>query len=90
MAIARYDFEAMYQLAGKVKQGARDLETLIQTIDHTVEEMGSVWSDPAQQKFSQQWTEMSATLKKYAPVIEEYGTAVKNHADKVREDGERC
>ena len=87
MAIAKYDFEGMRQQAGKVTKGATDLSTLIKTVDGVVDEMKSAWSDPAQQKFEQQWTEMSAKLKEYVPVIEEYGKAVKAHADKVEQAG---
>lgn len=87
MAIAKYDFEGMRQQAGKVTKGATDLSTLIKTIDGVVEDMKSAWSDPAQQKFEQQWAEMSAKLKEYVPVIEEYGKAVNAHADKVEQAG---
>ena len=89
MAIAKYDFEGMRQQASKVTKGATDLETLIKTIDGVVEDMKSAWSDPAQQKFEQQWTEMSAKLKEYVPVIQEYGKAVRDHADKIEYDGSR-
>ena len=87
MAIAKYDFEGMRQQAGKVTKGATDLSTLIKTIDGVVEDMKSAWSDPAQQKFEQQWAEMSAKLKEYVPVIEEYGKAVNTHADKIEQAG---
>lgn len=87
MAIAKYDFEGMRQQAGKVTKGATDLSTLIKTIDGVVEDMKSAWSDPAQQKFEQQWNEMSAKLKEYVPVIEAYGKAVNAHADKVEQVG---
>lgn len=89
MAIAKYDFEGMRQQAGKVTKGADDLSTLIKTIDGVVEDMKSAWSDPAQQKFEQQWTEMSVKLKEYVPVIKEYGKAVHDHADKIEHDGSR-
>ena len=87
MAIAKYDFEGMRLQAGKVTTGATDLSTLIKTVDGVVDEMKSAWSDPAQQKFEQQWTEMSAKLKEYVPVIEEYGKAVNSHADKIDQAG---
>ena len=87
MAIAKYDFEGMRQQAGKVTKGATDLSTLIKTIDGVVKDMKSAWSDPAQQKFEQQWSDMSTKLKEYVPVIEEYGKAVKDHADKVEQAG---
>lgn len=85
MATAKYDFEGMRQQAGKVNNGAEDLRALIATIDNVVTEMGSVWSDPAQKKFEDQWREMSAKLKEYVPVIEEYGQAVNKHADKIEQ-----
>ena len=88
MAVAKYDFEAMFEQAGKVSKGATDLSALIKTIDGVVEEMASAWSDRAQKKFEQQWTEMSAKLKEYVPVIEEYGKAVNSHAEKIRSAGE--
>ncbi len=87
MAIAKYDFEGMRQQASRVKKGADDLSTLITTIDSVVTEMAGAWNDPAQKKFEQQWTEMSAKLKEYVPVIEEYGKAVNAHADKVEQAG---
>lgn len=87
MATAKYDFEGMRQQASKVTKGAEDLSSLISTIDAVVNEMASAWSDPAQQKFEQQWSEMSAKLKEYVPVIEEYGKAVNAHADKVEQAG---
>lgn len=87
MATASYDFEGMREQAGKVTKGAEDLRTLITTIDGVVRDMASAWSDPAQKKFEGQWTEMSAKLKEYVPVIEEYGKAVKAHADKVEQAG---
>ena len=87
MAIAKYDFEGMRQQAGKVKKGAADLSNLINTIDGVISEMAGAWSDPAQQKFEQQWAEMSAKLKQYVPVIEEYGNAVNSHADKIEQAG---
>ena len=87
MAAASYDFEAMRQQAGIVKKGAEDLSSLISTIDSVVTEMASAWNDPAQKKFEQQWVEMSAKLKEYVPVIEEYGKAVNTHADKVEQAG---
>ena len=87
MAIAKYDFEGMRHQAGKVTKGAADLSALIRTIDGVVEDMKSAWSDPAQQKFEQQWVEMSAKLKEYVPVIEEYGKAVNTHADKIEQAG---
>lgn len=82
-----YDFEAMRALAKKVEDGANDLEQLAGTIDGAVREMASAWKDPAQQKFEEQWTEMSKKLKDYAPVIREYSTAVRKHADKIEEAG---
>lgn len=85
MATASYDFEGMRDQAGKVTKGASELKTLIKTIDGVVEDMKSAWSDPAQQKFEQQWTEMSAKLKEYGPVIEEYAKAVNAHANKIEE-----
>lgn len=87
MATARYDFEGMREQAGKVKKGAEDLRSLITTIDGVVRDMATAWDDPAQKKFEQQWTEMSAKLKEYVPVIEEYGKAVNAHADKVEQAG---
>ena len=87
MAIAKYDFEGMRQQAGKVTKGATDLSTLIKTIDGVVEDMKSAWSDPAQQKFEQQWAEMSAKLEEYVSVIEAYGKAVNAHADKIEGAG---
>lgn len=87
MAIAKYDFEAMREQASKVTKGATDLSALIKSIDGVVEEMASAWSDPAQKKFEQQWYEMSAKLKEYVPVIEEYGKAVNAHAQKVEDAG---
>jgi len=87
MAIAKYDFEGMRLQASKVTDGAADLNTLITTIDGVVSEMASAWSDPAQQKFEEQWTEMSAKLKEYVPVIEDYGKAVNSHADKIEQAG---
>ena len=87
MAITKYDFEGMRQQAGKVTKGAEELRSLITTIDNVVKEMGSAWSDPAQKKFEQQWTEMSAKLKEYVPVIEDYGKAVSAHANKLEEAG---
>ena len=87
MAMAKYDFEGMREQAGKVMRGASDLTTLVKTIDSAVTDMASAWNDPAQKKFEQQWTEMSAKLKEYAPVIEEYGKAVNAHADKVEQAG---
>lgn len=88
MAIAKYDFEAMRAQAGKVINGASDLSALIKTIDGVVEDMKSAFSDPAQEKFEQQWAEMSQNLKKYVPVIEEYGKAVNAHADKIEIAGQ--
>ena len=87
MATARYDFEGMREQAGKVKKGAEDLRSLITTIDGVVRDMATAWDDPAQKKFEQQWTEMSAKLKEYVPVIEEFGKAVNAHADKVEQAG---
>ncbi len=87
MAIAKYDFESMREQASKVTRGAADLSALVKTIDAAVTDMASAWNDPAQQKFEQQWTEMSAKLKEYVPVIEEYGKAVNIHADKVEQAG---
>ena len=87
MAIAKYDFEGMRAQAGKVTKGAEDLSSLITTIDGVVRDMASAWSDPAQKEFEQQWTEMSAKLKEYVPVIEDYGRAVNAHADKIERDG---
>ena len=87
MATASYDFEGMRQQAGKVKKGAEDLSALITSIDSAVTEMATAWSDPAQKKFEQQWSEMSAKLKEYVPIIEEYGKAVNAHADKVEQAG---
>ena len=87
MATASYDFEGMRQQASRVMKGADDLSTLVTTIDGVVRDMASAWSDPAQQKFEQQWAEMSAKLKEYVPVIEEYGKAVNSHADKVEQAG---
>lgn len=87
MATASYDFEGMREQAGKVKKGADDLRTLIATIDGVVSDMASAWNDPAQKNFEAQWTEMSAKLKAYVPVIEEYGKAVNAHADKVEQAG---
>ena len=87
MAIAKYDFEGMRQQAGKVTKGAEDLRSLISTIDGVVRDMASAWSDPAQKKFEEQWSEMSAKLKEYVPVIEEYGKAVNAHADKIEQAG---
>lgn len=87
MATASYDFEGMRQQAGKVTKGAEDLRSLITTIDSVVRDMASAWNDPAQKKFEEQWTEMSAKLKEYVPVIEEYGKAVNAHADKVEQAG---
>lgn len=89
MAIAKYDFEAMREQANKVTKGASDLSTLIESIDGVVEEMASAWSDPAQKKFEQQWSEMSAKLKEYIPVIEEYGKAVNTHAQALEVAGNR-
>lgn len=87
MAIAKYDFEGMREQAGKVTKGAQDLSALIKTIDGVVEDMRNAWSDPAQKEFEQQWSEMSAKLKEYVPVIEEYGQAVNAHAKKIEDDG---
>ena len=87
MAVAKYDFEGMRQQAGKVTKGAADLNSLISTIDGVVSEMSGAWSDPAQQKFEQQWREMSSKLKQYVPVIEEYGSAVNAHAAKIEQAG---
>lgn len=87
MAIAKYDFEGMREQAGRVTKGAADLSALVKTIDGTVTDMASAWNDPAQQKFEQQWTEMSAKLKEYVPIIEEYGKAVNAHANKLEQDG---
>ena len=87
MAIAKYDFEGMRAQAGKVTKGAEDLSSLISTIDAVVTDMASAWSDPAQVKFEQQWTEMSAKLKEYVFVIEEYGKAVNSHAKKIEDAG---
>ena len=87
MATASYDFEGMRQQAGKVQKGAEDLRSLITTIDRVVRDMEKAWNDPAQKKFEEQWTEMSAKLKEYVPVIEEYGKAVKAHADKIEQAG---
>lgn len=87
MAVAKYDFEAMREQASKVTKGATDLSALIKSVDGVVEEMASAWNDPAQKKFEQQWAEMSAKLKEYVPVIEEYGKAVNTHADKVEQAG---
>ena len=87
MATASYDFEGMRQQAGKVAKGAADLSSLISTIDNVVSEMAGAWNDPAQKKFEQQWAEMSAKLKEYVPVIEDYGKAVNAHADKVEQAG---
>ena len=87
MAIATYDFEAMREQASKVTKGASDLSALIKTIDQAVNEMKDAWNDPAQKKFEQQWIEMSAKLKEYVPVIEDYGKAVNAHAQKVEDAG---
>lgn len=87
MAIATYDFEAMREQANKVTKGATDLSALIDSINGAVREMASAWSDPAQKKFEQQWSEMSAKLKEYVPVIEEYGKAVNVHAQKIEDEG---
>ena len=87
MATASYDFEGMRVQASRVAKGAEELRTLISTIDGVVVEMASAWSDPAQKKFEEQWTEMSAKLKEYVPVIEDYGKAVNAHADKVEQAG---
>ena len=87
MATASYDFEGMRQQASRVKTGADDLSSLISTIDSVVSEMAGAWNDPAQKKFESQWSEMSAKLKEYVPVIEEYGQAVNAHADKVEQAG---
>jgi WXG100 family type VII secretion target len=87
MAIAKYDFEGMRQQASKVANGATELSNLIKTIDGVVADMKDAWSDPAQQKFEQEWLEMSKKLKEYVPIIEEYGKAVNNHADKVERAG---
>lgn len=87
MAVAKYDFEAMREQAKKVNNGAMDLKALIKTIDGVVTDMAAVWQDPAQKKFEQQWTEMSAKLKEYVPVIEEYGKAVNTHAQKLEHYG---
>ena len=87
MATASYDFEGMRLQAGKVTKGAEDLSSLITTIDTVVTDMASAWNDPAQKKFEQQWAEMSAKLKEYVPVIEEYGKAVNTHADKIEQAG---
>ena len=87
MATASYDFEGMRAQAGKVLNGASDLSNLITTIDGVVRDMAGAWNDPAQKKFETQWTEMSATLKKYIPIIEDYGKAVIAHADKIDEAG---
>lgn len=87
MATASYDFEGMREQAGKVTKGAEDLRTLITTIDGVVRDMATAWSDPAQKKFEEQWTEMSAKLKEYVPVIEEYGKAVNAHANKIEQAG---
>ena len=87
MATASYDFEGMREQAGRVKKGAADLRTLISTIDSVVSEMAGAWNDPAQKKFEQQWSEMSAKLKEYVPVIEDYGKAVASHADKIEQAG---
>lgn len=87
MAVAKYDFETMRALGKKVTKGGEDLNTLISTVNNVVAEMKSAWSDPAQTKFESQWEEMSAKLKEYVPVIDEYGKAVLSHADKVEESG---
>lgn len=87
MAIAKYDFEAMREQASKVTKGATELSALIKSIDGVVKEMASAWNDPAQKKFEQQWTEMSAKLKEYVPVIEDYGKAVNAHAQKIEDAG---
>ena len=87
MATASYDFEGMRAQAGKVAKGASDLSNLITTINGVVTDMASAWNDPAQKKFEEQWREMSAKLKEYVPVIEEYSKAVKTHADKVEQAG---
>ena len=87
MTTASYDFEGMREQAGKVTKGAEDLRSLITTIDGVVRDMASAWNDPAQKKFEQQWAEMSAKLKAYVPVIEEYGKAVNSHANKVEQAG---
>ena len=87
MAIAKYDFETMRTLGDKVISKSSELSTLITTVNSAVTEMASAWSDPAQTKFEAQWNEMSQKLKEYVPVIEEYGKAVKAHADKVEQAG---
>ena len=87
MATAKYDFETMRTLGNKVIKEATELSSLITTVNGAVTEMATAWSDPAQTKFESQWNEMSQKLKEYVPVIEEYGKAVKAHADKVEQAG---
>ena len=87
MATASYDFEGMRAQAGKVLKGASDLNNLITTIDGVVRDMAGAWNDPAQKKFEEQWSEMSAKLKEYVPIIEDYGKAVNTHADKIQQAG---
>ena len=87
MATASYDFEGMRAQAGKVLNGASDLSNLITTIDGVVRDMAGAWNDPAQKKFEEQWSEMSAKLKEYVPIIEDYGKAVNIHADKIEQAG---
>lgn len=87
MATAKYDFETMRTLGSKVVTEAEELSNLITTVNAVVTEMASAWTDPAQTKFESQWQEMSAKLKSYVPVVEEYGKAVQAHADKVEQAG---
>lgn len=87
MATAKYDFETMRTLGNKVVEEATELSNLISTVNGVVAEMTGAWSDPAQTKFESQWNEMSQKLKAYVPIIEEYGKAVKTHADKVEQAG---
>lgn len=87
MATSKYDFETMRTLGNKVIKESQELDSLITTVNGIVSEMASAWIDPAQTKFEAQWQEMSAKLKSYVPVIEEYGKAVNKHADKVEQAG---
>ena len=87
MAVASYDFEGMREEAGKVLKGSVDLDTLVTTINGVIRDMASAWNDPAQKKFEEQWAEMSAKLKEYVPVINDYGKAVNAHADKLESAG---
>ena len=87
MAIAKYDFEGMRAQASKVINEASELSNLIKTIDGVIADMKEAWDDPAQKKFEQEWLEMSKKIQGYVPIIEDYGKAVNNHADKIEHAG---